>query len=89
MPIAAILALVAQLVPIAKSVVDQLHSAQTAPSPTSDVLDIIASLTPVAAQLLNTINKIKSQTEADYPAVWESVRADYADASTKFDALNK
>lgn len=87
MGIAQILALVAQLVPVARNVIDTLHGAQNTPNPTSDVLDIIASLTPVAAQLMSTIDTIKNQTEAQYPQVWAAVRDDYASASSKFDQL--
>lgn len=86
MEIAAILGLVTQLVPVAKSLVDTLQgSAQKAPNPSA--LDIVASIAPVAAQLLATINTIKNQTEADYPEVWAAVSADYASASSEFDKL--
>jgi len=87
MDFAALLALVTQLIPAAKGLIDLLHGASTDPNPTSDVLDLINKLAPQAVALWATIEMIRSQTEAQHPEVWAKVRADYMTASTKFDTL--
>jgi len=87
MDIAAIIGLVAKLVPVARQVIEALRGAQAEPNPTDEVLDLIAKLSPIAADLLKQITDIRTQTEAQYPAVWAAVRADYKSASDQFDAL--
>jgi hypothetical protein len=89
MDILTLLNLVSTLVPVAKSIVDALAGAKATPNPTNEILDIIATLTPVAAQLMQTLDTIRNQTQATYPQVWDKVRTDYASASAQFDLLNK
>lgn len=87
MTFASLLQLVTQLVPVARQVLDALRGAQAEPNPTDEVLDLIAKLSPVAAQLVSLLTDIRTQTEAQHPAVWAAVRADYQAASAQFDAL--
>lgn len=87
MDISTIIGLVAKLVPVARQVIEALRGAQAEPNPSEEILDLIAKLSPIAAELLKQITDIKTQTEAQYPAVWAAVRADYQSASKEFDAL--
>jgi hypothetical protein len=47
----------------------------------------IAQLLVLAAQLVQTLQTIRAQSEATQDAVWAQVRADYADALAQFDAV--
>jgi len=87
MDIASILGLVVKLVPVARQVIDTLRGAQAEPNPSGEILDLIAELSPIAAQLMSLITDIRTQTIDQHPAVWAAVRADYASASSEFDAL--
>ena len=87
MGISEILALVVRLVPVARQVIETLRGAQADPHPSEQVLDLIAQLSPVAAKLMMLITDIRTQTIEQHPAVWAAVRADYALASSEFDAL--
>lgn len=45
----------------------------------------IAQLLLLAAQLVQTLQQIKTQSEATQDATWAQVRTDYADAVTAFE----
>jgi hypothetical protein len=42
------------------------------------ILALVAQLVPVAQSLIDTLAKIKSQTEADHPEVWAKIRDDWS-----------
>lgn len=87
MDFTSLLGLVVKLVPVARQVIETLRGAQADPDPSTEVLDLIAKLSPVAAKLMTLITDIREQTVEQHPAVWAAVRADYASASSDFDAL--
>lgn len=87
--VAEILRLVAAAVPTLKVIIETIRGAQAVPNQTSEVIDLIANLSPTVAKLVAAFETIRTQTEAQYPEVWASVRGDYMAAIALNDELNK
>ena len=87
MTLTAILGLVAQLVPVANAIVSTLHSAHAVDDKTAETILLIEKLTPWASQLVSTIEVIRTQTEADSPAVWAPIRDDWKATVAKWAAI--
>lgn len=87
MGIAAILGLITHLVPVATSLIETLAGFGIQTGKSNDVIDLINRLTPIAANLVTTIEQIRSQTEADYPAVWDGIRTDWMVTLAKWNNL--
>lgn len=85
MNIAQILVLVAQLVPTAKTIIDTLYGAAGSAEPA--VLDLIGKLTPAASALIERIQGIRTQTEAQHPEIWAAVSADWDATAAKWAEL--
>jgi len=86
MGIAAILQLVTQLVPVATGLITTISGAK-AGSTVVEVSDLIGDLAPNIATLVSTIETIRTQTEAQYPAVWEGIRTDWMETLAKWNNL--
>lgn len=88
MTITAILALVARLIPVVETIVSTLHAAHAVSDKTAETVALIERLTPAASTMLSTIETIRTQTEADYPAVWAPIRDDWNATVAKWTKLN-
>lgn len=72
---AAILAMIAEALPLLSALTRIIDREQKSDVP--EVLAVIGAMTPIAQRLVGKIEAIRTQTEADHPAVWAAVRDDW------------
>lgn len=76
---------IAPLLPTAGNLISLIAGAQA--SPILAVVQMAAQLIPVAAELVNRIENIRSATEAQYPQIWAPIKDDWIKTFAAWQAL--